>query len=73
MAASSTTSPLVRANGKGRVYCASHGAQIRVVRLRGETIVVAWQDLLAFEESLSFKTTLLGHGLTVAAVVSAHA
>jgi uncharacterized protein (AIM24 family) len=59
--------PLVRAAGKGRLYCASHAAYAHVVRLEGQAIVVAWQDLLAFEESLTFAMSLVGHGVGVAA------
>src|SRR5262245_66163352 len=40
--------PLVRAIGKGRLYCARQGSVVHVVRLQGETLFVAWQDLLAF-------------------------
>lgn len=59
--------PLVRAIGKGRLYCAHQGMHARVVRLAGETVVVSWQDLLAFEESLAFETTLVGQGVGIAA------
>jgi uncharacterized protein (AIM24 family) len=59
--------PLVKATGKGRLYCARQGSFACVVRLRGETLFVAWQDLLAFEESLSFTASLVGHGVGVAA------
>ena len=59
--------PLTRAVGKGRLYCAHQGLHARVIRLTGESIVVAWQDLLAFEESLAFETELVGHGIGVAA------
>jgi uncharacterized protein (AIM24 family) len=66
-AAMRETSPLVRASGTGRLYCANQGLHVRPVQLYGETIVVVWQNLLAFEEGLSFKTTLVGHGIGVAA------
>ncbi len=59
--------PLVRAIGKGRLYCAHHGAHACVVRLTGETILVSSEDLLAFEESLAFETSLVGDGVGVAA------
>ena len=59
--------PLVRASGKGRLYCGHRGSHARAVQLSGETIVVAWPDLLAFEESLTFDMTLLGHGVGLAA------
>jgi uncharacterized protein (AIM24 family) len=61
------TAPLVRATGEGRLYCGQHGSHVRVVRLAGESVVVAWTDLLAFEESLAFETRLVGHGVGVAA------
>lgn len=61
------TAPLVRASGSGRLLCASHGAHVRSIRLAGETIVVSWQDLLAFEETLDFETSLVGHGVGIAA------
>jgi uncharacterized protein (AIM24 family) len=59
--------PLVRASGQGRLFCGHHGAHVRVVRLEGESIVVSWHDLLAFEESLTFRSSLVGHGLGIAA------
>jgi uncharacterized protein (AIM24 family) len=59
--------PMVRAHGKGRLYCASHGAHVRIVRLAGEAIVVSWHDLLAFEESLEFDAALVGPGVGIAA------
>lgn len=61
------TAPLVRAAGTGRLYCAQHGAHIRTVRLAGERIVVAWHDLVAFEESLRFEAALVSHGIGIAA------
>jgi uncharacterized protein (AIM24 family) len=59
--------PLVRAVGRGRLYCAQHGSNVHVVRLAGESTVVAWRDLLAFEESLAFVVNRVGHGIGVAA------
>ena len=56
--------PLVRATGNGRLYCASHGWTIHVVRLAAETVFVAWQELLAFEASLRFHETVVADGLT---------
>ena len=61
------TAPLVRAVGKGRLYCGCHGAHLRTVQLTGESIVVSWQDLVAFQQSLTFESRLLGHGVGVAA------
>lgn len=66
-AAMREAAPLVRAEGKGRLYCAHHGSHVHVVRLAGESIVVAWTDLLAFEECLTFAASLVGHGLGIAA------
>jgi uncharacterized protein (AIM24 family) len=59
--------PLVRAVGKGRLYCGHHGCHAHIIRLAGESLVVAWQDLLAFEESLAFEAQLVGHGVGIAA------
>ena len=58
--------PLVRASGTGRLYCGHHGSHVRVVRLAGDGIVVAWPDLLAFEEALDFQPALVGHGVGLA-------
>jgi uncharacterized protein (AIM24 family) len=59
--------PLVRARGQGRLYCAQHGSHVRIVRLNGEALIVAWAELLAFEESLKFETTVVTHGVGLAA------
>ncbi|MGD9903396.1 MAG: AIM24 family protein [Vicinamibacterales bacterium] len=59
--------PLVRAVGRGRLHCAHHGGHVRVVELAGETIVVSWQELLAFESTLAFETRLVAHGVGLAA------
>jgi uncharacterized protein (AIM24 family) len=59
--------PLVRAVGTGRLYCGHHGCHAHTIRLAGETIVVAWQDLLAFEETLAFEAQLVGHGVGIMA------
>jgi uncharacterized protein (AIM24 family) len=60
-------SPLVRAIGKGQLYCGHRGEHVWPTRLNGETMFVASPDLLAFEESLSFEMMLLGDGLSIAA------
>jgi uncharacterized protein (AIM24 family) len=60
-------SPLVRAAGSGRLYCAHRGAHVHVLELQGETVIVSAQDLLAFQSSLTFEMSLLGHGLGIAA------
>jgi uncharacterized protein (AIM24 family) len=59
--------PLVRAVGRGRLYCAHHGYHVRILQLSGEPIVVSWQELLAFEESLEFEMDVLSNGLSLAA------
>jgi uncharacterized protein (AIM24 family) len=61
------TAPLVRVEGRGRLYCGYRGAHVRVVRLRGQMLIVTWNDLLAFESSLEFTASLVGHGLGFAA------
>jgi uncharacterized protein (AIM24 family) len=60
-------SPLVRASGTGRLYCAHRGLHVRPLRLSGETIVVAWPELLAFEESLTFQARLVANHIGIAA------
>jgi uncharacterized protein (AIM24 family) len=59
--------PLVRATGTGRLYCADHGSHVQVVQLHDEALVVSWQDLLAFESTLDFEASLVGHGVGIAA------
>jgi len=61
------TAPLVRAVGRGRLYCGHHGSHARVLRLQDEGLVVAWHTVLAFEPSLAFSTALVGHGVGLAA------
>jgi uncharacterized protein (AIM24 family) len=58
--------PLVRAIGKGQLYCA-HESRCHIIRLEGESIFVSWQNLLAFEESLHFEMAPAGGGVGVAA------
>ena len=59
--------PLVRAVGRGRLYCGHHGYHVRILQLTGDPIVVSWQELLAFEESLNFEMDVLSNGLSLAA------
>ena len=59
--------PLVRATGHGRLYCGHQASFVRLVRLAGETIVVSWQELLAFDEALDFEMTFVAHGISVVA------
>jgi uncharacterized protein (AIM24 family) len=60
-------SPLARASGKGRLYCAHKGWHLRVLELTGGSICVISESLLAFEETLQFDMFLVGHGVGVAA------
>jgi uncharacterized protein (AIM24 family) len=59
--------PLVRVVGRGRLYCAHHAAHVRLVRLAGETVHVAWAEVLAFESALEFTPHLVAHGVSLAA------
>jgi uncharacterized protein (AIM24 family) len=59
--------PLVHASGKGRLFCASHGSHVFPISLTGETVFVAWPDLLAIEDTLACEPTLLEHGIGIAA------
>ena len=59
--------PLVRASGRGRLYCGYRGVHARVVTLAQQSIVVSYQDLVAFEDALTFEPKLVGHGVSVAA------
>jgi uncharacterized protein (AIM24 family) len=59
--------PLVRAAGKGLLYCGHHGAHVRVVRLAGGALIVSWKDFLAFEDSLECESSLAAHGVGIAA------
>ena len=59
--------PIVRAVGRGRVFCGHHGAHVQIIRLSGETINVVSQDLVAFEETLHFEPHVVAHGVGVAA------
>jgi uncharacterized protein (AIM24 family) len=61
------SAPLVRAVGRGRLYCGEHGAHVHVLRLAGESLCIAWPDLLAFEEGLAFAMHLVGGGVGIAA------
>lgn len=60
-------SPLVRAVGRGRLFCAHRGAHVHVLELHGESLVVSARDLLAFESSVDFDMSLLGRGVGLAA------
>jgi len=49
-----TQTPLVSAEGKGVVYCATKGWPVRVIKLAGQSVNVSGNELLAFEDSLQF-------------------
>ena len=57
--------PIVRASGRGRMYCGHHGEHVRIVHLNRETIFVVWDELLAFEESLQFEPGMIAHGIGI--------
>ena len=59
-------SPLARAVGKGRVYCAHHGYHIRVLQLEGQEICVNGESILAFENTLQFEMSVIGHAVSAA-------
>lgn len=59
--------PLVQAKGRGRLYCGHGGCHVQLTVLHGESLVVASEELLAFEDTLRFEATLVEHGLGLAA------
>lgn len=59
--------PVVRASGRGRLYCGHAGCHVHLARLDGGVLVVSSGELLAFEDALSFEATLVEHGLGLAA------
>jgi uncharacterized protein (AIM24 family) len=50
--------PLARAEGTGLLYVADAGKHISILRLQGESINVSGNDLLAFEDSISYDITM---------------
>lgn len=61
------TVPLVRAIGRAQLYCGWHGRHFRLVRLTGERLVVAAEELIAFEDSLAFEPAIVKNGVGLAA------
>lgn len=59
--------PLVRATGRGRLFCGHQGCHIHVIELAGETLTVSSVELLAFEDSLHFEPMLVKEGIGIAA------
>ncbi|MGV3615774.1 MAG: AIM24 family protein [Fimbriimonas sp.] len=51
-------SPLAKIEGDGLVYLADEGKEITILRLRNESINVSGNDLLAFEDSVSYRITM---------------
>lgn len=52
-------SPLTKVEGQGRLYVADSGKHISILRLAGETINVSGNDLLAFEDTVSYDITMI--------------
>jgi uncharacterized protein (AIM24 family) len=50
---------LTKAEGTGKLYVADFGKQITILQLRGESITVNANDVLAFEPTLSNKIVLM--------------
>ena len=51
--------PLAKVEGQGRLYVADTGKHISILRLAGETINVSGNDLLAFEDSVTYDVTMI--------------
>lgn len=50
---------LTKAMGRGKVYLADAGKKISIIDLAGETIVVNGNDLLAFQDGMTWDITLM--------------
>jgi uncharacterized protein (AIM24 family) len=59
--------PLARAVGKGRIYCAQRGYTLRILQLAGGEICINGGSILAFEDTLQFEMSVIGHGVSAAA------
>ncbi|RTR28638.1 AIM24 family protein [Deinococcus radiophilus] len=57
-AVSSEMTPLVAIEGNGICYLADRGKQVTVLRLEGDTLNVNGNDLLAFEDSVTYDITM---------------
>lgn len=57
-AVSGEMSPLTKIEGDGLVYLADSGKEITILRLQGDTINVSGNDLLAFEDTVSYEITM---------------
>jgi uncharacterized protein (AIM24 family) len=51
-------SPLAKIEGDGLVYLADSGKEITILRLSGEAINVSGNDLLAFEDTVTYNITM---------------
>lgn len=50
---------LMKVEGQGRVYLAEKGKKVRILHLRGETIHVNGNDLLAMQDGLAWDITMM--------------
>ena len=50
--------PLTKIEGQGVCYLADHAKNVTILRLQGESINVNGNDLLAFEDSVSYEITM---------------
>jgi len=50
---------LTKAEGNGQVYLADSGKKITILELKGESIFINGNDLLAFEQSIEFNITMM--------------
>ena len=50
---------LMKTEGRGRVYLADKGKKVQVLQLRNDTIFVNGNDLLAFEEGITWDITMM--------------
>lgn len=50
---------LTKAEGRGMIYLADSGKKISIVKLKNETLFVNGNDLLAFEDSISWDITMV--------------
>ncbi len=55
---SGEVTPLVKIEGQGKVYLADEGKHVTLLRLQGDTINVNGNDLLAFEDTVSYDITM---------------
>lgn len=58
-ALSGESAPLTKAEGRGTVYLADRGKKIIVLELNGEAVHVNANDVLAFQETLSWDVALM--------------